>query len=249
MPRERDSQRQKLYNAEDFLRTEGKKMPTVPEIEAYVQDLVSSAWFRKRYPSLAHTGIKVGDGRRRSTACASWLRRQISMPKWSRVESIVLHEVAHLCTNEIHGTLVASHGWQFASILVELVQHQMGKRAADGLKESFRNHRVRYTAPRKRQSTMTPEERQKRSERLSAAREARLGERGRWAIVVGRRNDGSPLYMVGPFREPAFKTAHYRAYTGYEKYATTWVGRRSAEKWVESMSAISGEFEIVNLDA
>ena len=118
MSRPRDSQRSKLYEAERAVTWEGeRKFETVAEIQRYVDRLTSQMWWIKRWPRITagtvltwdgfedRPAIVVHDGRGRRRAGAS--NRMITMPKWSRVEHIVLHEVAHIVTvgNK------ASHGW------------------------------------------------------------------------------------------------------------------------------------------
>ncbi|AXQ69237.1 hypothetical protein HOU02_gp488 [Caulobacter phage CcrBL9] len=88
------------------------------------------------------------------------------MPRWARCEHIVLHEVAHSLTIRRHGYHVASHGWQYAAIYLDLVRFGMGVEAHRMLKESFKAHKVRWTPKKTR--TASPEV----LERLAKARAA-----------------------------------------------------------------------------
>lgn len=173
--RERDSQRQKLYRSERFLQERGSRYESVQDIQKYVDRLIASAWFRRRWPRCARNGILVEDGRGRRTAVAKtrWGDPIISMPVWSRTEAVILHEVAHHCSDERHGTRdVAPHGREFAATLLELITHLMGADTGKELKASFRKNGVKFTA-HKGGRTLTPEQRQQQIERLAAAREAR----------------------------------------------------------------------------
>jgi len=64
----------------------------------------------------------------------------------------------------------ASHGWQFASILLDLVRWFMGAEQERALKVAFRAHRVRFTAKKQ----LSPEQRQAAAYRLRAARKRLL---------------------------------------------------------------------------
>jgi len=178
MARARDTQRQKVYNAENFLQRRGPRYETVAEMQVYVDKLVASAWFRRRWPRTAGGGIEVRDGRGRSRACATtdWAQRIIKMPRWSRSKSVVLHEVAHHCADEAHGVRdVAAHGWQFAATLLELVTHEMGVEAGKGLKESYKAKKVRHKAPRKRRP-LTEAEKAVLRDRMAVARAAKAAK-------------------------------------------------------------------------
>ena len=181
MIRARDSQRQKLYNAERFLQDFGPRYETVPEIQAYVDHLLSSAWFRRRWPRTARKGIAVHDGRGRSRAVAEtiWGVNVIKMPLWSRSKSIIIHEIAHHCSDEAHGLRdVAAHGWQFAGTLLELVTHEMGAEIGSELKESYKEGKVRYKAPRQRKP-LTPQQRDVLVQRMATARLAKEAKSAR----------------------------------------------------------------------
>ncbi len=172
--RARDSQRQKVYSAESFLHggSAWERFETVAEMQAFVDDVLGSAWFRRRWPQVARRGIEVRDGRGRGRACAQviWGTLVIKMPVWSRSRAIVLHEISHHCADEVHGiTDVAAHGWQFAATLLELVAHEMGAMWGDELKKSYKARKVRYKAPRSRKP-LTEEQRAVLVERLARAR-------------------------------------------------------------------------------
>ena len=142
----RDSQRAKLYRAERDVVPRGQTFISVADMQAYVDRLVQSAWFAGRW-RYCHQGAHghpflVTDGRGRRRACCTG--RTIKMPLWARSELFLLHELAHGINCWEHCD-VRTHGWRFASILLDLVRHCMGKDTAAALRESFRRHRVRYT--------------------------------------------------------------------------------------------------------
>lgn len=170
----RDSQRSRLYRAESNSQGRwGRRLETVEEMQAYVDALLADPWTKERWPTRR---IRVGPGRgyRRATAISGY--NKIEMPRWARCEHVVLHEVAHLFTDRQYGVHVASHGWQFAGILVQLVEHQLGEEAATALKASFAEHRVRWKKPRQRRS-LTAEQKAAAIERLVVAREVGAAKR------------------------------------------------------------------------
>jgi len=167
--RPRDTQQQRLYDAEKFLRTEGRQFQSIDEIQTYIDRLVAEAWWGRRYRRVK---INIKMGRAGSAARAYNYGNRISMPQWAWHESIVLHEVAHLIVNQVYGVDgVAGHGREFARILVGLVDHKMGKANGKALRESFRKHKVKFSLPRK---PMSPEQRAAATERLAQARQKKV---------------------------------------------------------------------------
>lgn len=166
--RERDSQRAKVYRAEEVLESFAVSLPEIKDIEGYVQRV----WASKRvqaafaFPNLMNVPrVHDGRGRRRPAANAS----MIKMPRWCRNTHIVLHELAHVIAICHHGRGVAWHGWQYCSVYLKLVLCVMGREAHNALKASFQKHRVRFRpkAPRK---PLTPEQRMVMVARFAAAR-------------------------------------------------------------------------------
>lgn len=136
----RDSQRKRLYNSERALDgvARGRHLEAVGDLQAYVDALLASRWFKARWGAWGTIQVKPGGGRR--SACAEG-RYVIKMPRWSRCELVTLHEVAHCLTPGRY----ADHGPEFAGVFLSLVRQSMGQHAAASLRASFREHRVRYT--------------------------------------------------------------------------------------------------------
>ena len=111
MKKPRDTQRRKVYTAENRV-DKGRKLETVPEMQGYVDQMLRSRWWKMKFPNVTH--VLVQDGRARKTAGAVFSLRDpaIKMPRWSRRELFVLHEIAHIARPA--GT--AAHGrWPFGS--------------------------------------------------------------------------------------------------------------------------------------
>lgn len=132
--RPRDNQRARLYRAE-FEVDAGRRLPTVPVLQAYVDTLAAAGWFRARWPDRAFE-VRPGFGHRRATADADGV---LQMPKWARSELVVLHEVAHCVTP----WTFASHGPEYGGVLLCLVRRAIGPGPAQALEDAFDRHRVR----------------------------------------------------------------------------------------------------------
>jgi putative metallohydrolase (TIGR04338 family) len=162
-------QRKRVYTAEAVLRTFAKPLREVRDVEKYVTRVLARQSINRKYPDL-NPDVRVKDGRGRRNACAHG-SRSISIPLWARNDWIVLHELAHTIVHRhFKRSEAASHGWQFASVFLDLVMSMMGKEAHDALRASFKAHKVRYTEPRKR--VVTPEQRDVLRARLAAMRAA-----------------------------------------------------------------------------
>lgn len=163
--RERDTQRARLYAADDVLQPHAELMPTVADMEAFVRKMWKSKRVAESWPKAHARGIpEVLDGRGRRNA-GGW-HRGITMPKWSRRTDVVIHEIAHCIVWRELGSEIAGHGWQFCSVYLRLVLLFMGREVHDELKSSFKKHRIRFTAPRKRKP-LDPERRAALIARLS----------------------------------------------------------------------------------
>lgn len=158
----KDSQRQKVYDAEHFLQDVSHRFESLDEMQRYADNFIRSKWFRKRYWIKTIT-IKSGAGFRKAT-CYGTYNAVLYMPVWSRTEAVLLHEIAHAAApaSEMHGR-------EFARIFVELVGHKMGQGAASRLKDSFRAHGVTFTRARTRKP-LSEEQRAAACERLAVAR-------------------------------------------------------------------------------
>jgi putative metallohydrolase (TIGR04338 family) len=139
--RPRDSQRQKLYDAEDVL-ARSPDYQTVEECQAFIDGVLRSRWFQSRW---GQRRIFVGPGRGQRRAIAFSTRLvQLEMPKWSRQRQVLLHELAHCLIPDN----LAAHGREFAGVYLFLVRQVMGDEAWATLQSSFRAHRVHYNNSR-----------------------------------------------------------------------------------------------------
>ena len=134
----------KLIEIEDSFKFDPKLLK-LSACQAYVDQLVKSAWFQRRWPIVEH--IRVKDGRGARSAYSEYWSSSISLPLWARNQAVILHEVAHQCTDS-KTRCVAPHGREFAQTLIALVEHKLGKEEAAKLKAEFTKNRVPWRKAR-----------------------------------------------------------------------------------------------------
>jgi len=130
-PKPRDSQRRRLYAAEGQVAAINRDMlPTVLDIEAFVDEMLASHWLRTQFTPRVLEQIRVVSGRENRAAYARGAT--ISVPFWARSKFIVIHEVAHILCGRYYGKdFIAAHGPEFATLQVAMVTQFLGQ--ADGL--------------------------------------------------------------------------------------------------------------------
>lgn len=190
----RDTQRQRLYRAErrtfDPARLRGgapgasaveapfdiRAFENVAEIQAYVDRIERSAWFRREFPTVKrHVVVREEP---RASRFARGGGGEIVLPtsrtRWAHKDYTVLHEFAHNISPEVrwvtcehddlagcgavvapgfldgskklHPEHYASHGPEFARVFYELVYRWMGREAAFALGRAYRAEKVRKTS-------------------------------------------------------------------------------------------------------
>ena len=135
-PRPRDSQRARLYRAEGEVDA-GRRLPTVERMQAWVDGLAATEWFVARWGA-RYFEVRPGFGHRRATADEDGV---LQMPRWARSELVLLHEVAHCVTP----VTFASHGPEYAGVLLALARRGMGPATAQALEDAFARERVRWS--------------------------------------------------------------------------------------------------------
>lgn len=171
----RDSQKSKVYASEAAAFDRYKSNPefkTTEECYEFLQRVMSGKVFQRHYPYTKDWKviIRAGQGTRKASASQitidgeTW--RVITLPKWARRKEVILHELAHHLNDvESKDKPYASHGWEFASIFLDLILKGMGKDARQRLKNEFKARKV-YTWEKKR-SAHTEEHRKMLAERMA----------------------------------------------------------------------------------
>src|SRR5512144_954562 len=148
MARRIDTQKSKVYAAENSLPEKNVERFDWTETVAYVRKVEGSAWFRRHYPHRRPVVVKDGRG----TRIARGGVYHLNLPKWSRVPLVILHEMAHsvtikAATAEKDAERGGVHGWAFCENYLKLVRHFMGADVERRLKAAFRAKKVRFAEP------------------------------------------------------------------------------------------------------
>lgn len=135
----RDSQKQKLYDAEGRFKRlyseHNKEFNSIAEIEQYVNKWLRSAWVIRRWGKHPHIKIVEITG---SIAFGCQAQKKIELPRgWAWNETVVLHELCHIVHAWNGG---ASHGRYFARCFLEAIGHRFGPEA----KKALRTHYIAY---------------------------------------------------------------------------------------------------------
>lgn len=180
MKLERDTQKSKLYKAENVARKAIGDVQFTDKLGlwAFVEKVERDQWFRRKY---GIRRINVTDGRGRRNAGATVYGNTILMPRWSRTPIVTLHEIAHLCAPR-----EVQHGWQFAATMLELVRHFLGADVHRVLRQCFRDGKVRYKKPQTR--IMTEAQKQALRERFARLRPAGAVAARQHDIAIARGN-------------------------------------------------------------
>ena len=122
----------RLYQAESLseLKHYGKPL-TLKQCQKFTDKVLARKYVKDTYGSISSVIVLDGRGRRKACATFQYGRRVIKLPKWARTEFVILHELAHHLTN------LDGHKAEFASCLLDLVRHFMGKESADKLQGAF----------------------------------------------------------------------------------------------------------------
>lgn len=147
MPRPRDSQRSRVYAAENSVFQFGQ---TIPDdlLQATLNDILDKRAVRSRF---GPRQISVERGRSGARAFGSY---RISMGVQARNEWVLCHELAHCLTTRNF----AAHGPQFCGVYLFLLEIVISKDAADRLKAAFAEGGVKWNneAVPKPSSTVSP---------------------------------------------------------------------------------------------
>lgn len=165
----RDTQRQKLYDAEQIAFGKAECRMTLDEVQVLVDRALASKVIRRHYPRACfRCTVTDGRSRRRGSYRACYDESEIAMPRLTRCKWYVLHELAHHLTRD---PSESSHGWRFAACYLYLIRVYMGRSSEQALRSAFKIKRVRFREPRRR--SMTAEQRQAARERMLAMHAAR----------------------------------------------------------------------------
>lgn len=148
---QRDSQMQKLYDAEySLIPCSPKDNLTFDELIQKIDDVVNDTWFRKKFGRLfSDTILQVENASSRQNMAYSFGTDFLSFPPHFCNFPIILHELAHTIVDRLQFVVAfnynyTTHGRMFAFIYLELVRKFMGESSYTILKTGYKNFNVKY---------------------------------------------------------------------------------------------------------
>ena len=137
----KDTQKQKLYNAEVVLHRFDVFFKNTLDLDAYVNRIVSSEWWHERKgPPKVKAIVSRRDSRRADARKNGYYGGTshgcpiIKLPgSWAVCQSVILHEMAHLITPDA----VQDHGPEYARNYLDIVREFKGDLTARKLEESL----------------------------------------------------------------------------------------------------------------
>jgi putative metallohydrolase (TIGR04338 family) len=147
----RDSQRQRVYNAENAARRQleaaghqFRNVSTEARYRARIDAIMGSQWMRDTYPSAASSPVSLTWGSKRSGACAGAGGISTSVTDFALHELILVHELSHTIEKRTLGIIDPGHGREFCKIYMALARRFLGQHVYEALRDQFKAHRVRY---------------------------------------------------------------------------------------------------------
>lgn len=141
----RDSQRQKVYNAEcDLFLGSAGMFPKDNErgMQEFANEVVGSSWWKSNFPKQNSVTIGSTSSMKRSYATPSTCTIKISRHSSHRNHITILHELAHIAIG-LNG--LQGHGPEFTAAYIALVRlfHPRAQEYAERLQVAFGEGRVR----------------------------------------------------------------------------------------------------------
>lgn len=129
---ERDSNRNKVYRAEQALK-ETKKFSCFDHLKSYFYQLIEAPDFTSRY---GDTGLFIRAKRQDARgSSARTVLREVAINRNDMRQTTLLHEIAHCLVSGAH----AGHGRLWRAVYIDLLDHFGERGEADRLRDSFRS--------------------------------------------------------------------------------------------------------------
>jgi hypothetical protein len=142
----RDAQRSRVYRAETPLG--GRRLPTLPDCSAFLDDVVGSLWWVARFPDHdlgKAPRLRPGNGARQAFYREDPGHPTITLPRRYRTVGVVLHELVHWALADAHD--LPNHGRTFTRILLDATAEFMGAAKRERLAAAYAEHKVAVAAP------------------------------------------------------------------------------------------------------
>ena len=147
----RDSQKQKVYAAEAYLRKRaltGERFENLKIIDRWVnKQVLKSAWFLRHFPD-GPKYLLVLPGKQRNSHWAYGDAEKLRLPPWAWTPLTVLHEISHGVSRLKYGQPFGyKHNWCFTKTFLALIKHFMGKEIATLLRKQYVSRKVKHRKP------------------------------------------------------------------------------------------------------
>lgn len=174
----RDSQRGKVYASEreafpNMFNPYWSIWKTAEEIQNWINSISKTNYFHKHFCKTHGSRLALVKLSRGLRSCMQMGIMKISSCNMNKF--VVCHELAHAIAFAKYFAIsrnVQGHGWQFCATYLHLIRHYIGLEEYNTLKASFKKHKVKFRAPRKKRK-FTPEQRLVLVERMRKCREAK----------------------------------------------------------------------------
>lgn len=176
MSRERDTQRQRVYDAENAAGI-NPWVQTIPnaDLQAWVDSVLDRRAIRSRW-GVRQVRVELTHGR----GAHAYGTHTIRASRAARNEYVLLHEIAHTLT---HQRGYAGHGPEFCGVLLFLVKTVMGREAHAALLAQMRARKVkRSNAAIPAVRTDVPEPKAKRERKQRAAMKEKAVKDLHWLV-------------------------------------------------------------------
>jgi hypothetical protein len=147
----RDSQRQKLYDAEyNLIPPADDNSLEFSDVILTIAKVVNDTWFRKKFGRLfSDTELTVENARSTQNMAYALGTDKLSFPPNFCNVPIILHELTHIIVDRLSHVVYfkknyTAHGRMFAFIYLELVKKYMGEQSHTILKVGYKNYNVKY---------------------------------------------------------------------------------------------------------
>jgi putative metallohydrolase (TIGR04338 family) len=138
----RDTQRSKVYSAERKAFGSFEEVYSFNDCKAILSIVKDGSYYRSVN---GYRHVKLKDGRGRRSACYQPDTKTIKLPKWSRNDFVIMHEIAHSLAHRTVGEGEhAGHHASFCTHYANLIHEQVGNQYAIKLINEFKSGRVLY---------------------------------------------------------------------------------------------------------
>jgi putative metallohydrolase (TIGR04338 family) len=142
----RDQQRQRVYKTEDKHSFEGiLRIEDMKDVRRFSKKVLRHKALKPWRHAMASSKLKMTDGRgnRRATCYGCFQTSPvvtIKLPRWSRTQLNIIHELAHALTPGRY----SPHGAEFTTNYLYLIKHVLGDGAYKEMLNLFNENRVKF---------------------------------------------------------------------------------------------------------